>query len=836
MHKLRTSLFLLFYILIVSNSSFAARYDFERLDVAEVNAINGQGTVIGKTHSGEPFVWKLDKDSNSYLPENQEILTSTLSLTDLQLTDISNEFEGGSGGTITGWYVDENSIPQPIIWYAKITDRELQYTDLQLPPHELKTTFCSGDNTADFNVPECVREQDMLLLFNATQCAENANWQPGSSIIKGPVGFCAEANSIPICDFKIKRTRVEPPANNDPNADQNDNNDDENNDEDSFYWEYTQNSLFENQECITEDNARAIKLALQSQCDNSGWQDADPEAEEPPDPLIIQCDVGGKATGINVNGMIIGESYKTPGINPDRRPVAWFKTDSSTEQGDPTFTSGDLGTLRLDTTLDSEKETEIAIGQTQEQPSFNTSYRDGYLTSIEAINGNVTGMLKLTETDTLFTPTYWVVNDASSAELPLAMYKPDDNEGRNELPFTRDVVSAALAGNLVAGWYEDDNGNARPLTWTRAVENIDNELTTRFIPLPINLLEANPNGKILDMSTAREFVGTSKVTADDFGNEDRAFFGTDRCGVEDLNELLVTEQTANQFIIQEAYQLGVDAPPSRILTHVVNPETTEKSIYVLKPAKVLVDLAVELKADHDRLTVGDEHIYTITVKNNGKVDEETPENYATCVRITLEATVYEGEPAEGEEVDELAGGLTFLSYSSDANLICNITHINITCSIPRLDPGNANAITIRTKPRPLLADRTIRATTTVASTESEPPETEANNSTYVLTKVDRQGCFIATAAYGSYMEPEVATLRKFRDEVLMQFVLGQELVDIYYDYSPSVADHIGQNENLRTLTRFALTPVVYVIGYPLTSLSIALLLTGLLYRNKKALL
>jgi hypothetical protein len=69
-------------------------------------------------------------------------------------------------------------------------------------------------------------------------------------------------------------------------------------------------------------------------------------------------------------------------------------------------------------------------------------------------------------------------------------------------------------------------------------------------------------------------------------------------------------------------------------------------------------------------------------------------------------------------------------------------------------------------------------------------------------------CFIATAAYGSYMEPHVMTLRSFRDEYLLSNKLGRLFVDGYYKYAPPVADFIAKHETLRVATRIALLPIV----------------------------
>jgi len=70
----------------------------------------------------------------------------------------------------------------------------------------------------------------------------------------------------------------------------------------------------------------------------------------------------------------------------------------------------------------------------------------------------------------------------------------------------------------------------------------------------------------------------------------------------------------------------------------------------------------------------------------------------------------------------------------------------------------------------------------------------------------KDGCFIATAAYGSIFADEVRAFRTFRDRFLMRSSAGQKFVAIYYRLSPSLADIIRDDGALRLMVRVLLYP------------------------------
>ena len=64
-------------------------------------------------------------------------------------------------------------------------------------------------------------------------------------------------------------------------------------------------------------------------------------------------------------------------------------------------------------------------------------------------------------------------------------------------------------------------------------------------------------------------------------------------------------------------------------------------------------------------------------------------------------------------------------------------------------------------------------------------------------RIEKEGCFVATAVYSSYEHPSVLILRKFRDRYLLKRRWGVAFVNLYYKHSPKLAKQVKKSNILK---------------------------------------
>jgi len=75
---------------------------------------------------------------------------------------------------------------------------------------------------------------------------------------------------------------------------------------------------------------------------------------------------------------------------------------------------------------------------------------------------------------------------------------------------------------------------------------------------------------------------------------------------------------------------------------------------------------------------------------------------------------------------------------------------------------------------------------------------------------EKGGCFIATAAYGSYDADSVRVLRRFRDQRMAENAVGRWMIQTYYRLSPPLARRIADSPMAKRVTMACLDPIVWM--------------------------
>ncbi|MGY8813725.1 MAG: peptidylprolyl isomerase [Gammaproteobacteria bacterium] len=205
-----------------------------------------------------------------------------------------------------------------------------------------------------------------------------------------------------------------------------------------------------------------------------------------------------------------------------------------------------------------------------------------------------------------------------------------------------------------------------------------------------------------------------------------------------------------------------------------------------------------------------------------RIQNAGPDAAANIV-LSLSGTLDETDLADSAEIVELAAGAEISGFFSSP-LVCirddmvatyNIVAVNDTTTSFDSILSVSDEFEVLDNPPPVdIPDPPVTPTPT--------PTTGGGG-----------GCFIATAAYGSYMHPQVYKLREFRDNVLMKTSYGRDFISLYYKYSPPIATVIAENQFLRIVTRLLLTPVVFAVAFPLAGILILISLGLAIQVNRK---
>jgi len=104
----------------------------------------------------------------------------------------------------------------------------------------------------------------------------------------------------------------------------------------------------------------------------------------------------------------------------------------------------------------------------------------------------------------------------------------------------------------------------------------------------------------------------------------------------------------------------------------------------------------------------------------------------------------------------------------------------------------------------------------INNVEGGVPSEDSADGIYKSTEEEGGGCLIATATYGSEMAPQVQQLRELRDNQLLQTESGTQFMgmfnDVYYSFSPIIADYERENPYFKEMVKLAITPMISTLS------------------------
>lgn len=195
------------------------------------------------------------------------------------------------------------------------------------------------------------------------------------------------------------------------------------------------------------------------------------------------------------------------------------------------------------------------------------------------------------------------------------------------------------------------------------------------------------------------------------------------------------------------------------------------------------DIALTITPQNATFTLGANYTYTATVTNSGA---------SAATNLALQY--------------DLPAGLSFVSTGTGS--CCSASGTTVKCHVAELASNSNTDLSFVVN---ALSGGMYTANPFLSQNQTDS-NTSNNNSAVTINiaakEESSEGCFIATAAFGSLLHKEVKWLRRFRDSYLLTNTPGKTFVSLYYRYSPPLADKLRQNDTLRALMRGSLGPLV----------------------------
>jgi hypothetical protein len=126
---------------------------------------------------------------------------------------------------------------------------------------------------------------------------------------------------------------------------------------------------------------------------------------------------------------------------------------------------------------------------------------------------------------------------------------------------------------------------------------------------------------------------------------------------------------------------------------------------------------------------------------------------------------------------------------------------------PQVQPGGPGTLASVTIGNLKPATQYAVAVRTVEPCKPASPIASVTFKTPAMKFTQLSGCFVATAAWGSALAPDVAAMRKVRDRLRPQSTMFAVATDLYYRSGPAAAEVLRRSDTARALVRRLLGPI-----------------------------
>ncbi|QDK44050.1 hypothetical protein DOM22_02180 [Bdellovibrio sp. ZAP7] len=193
---------------------------------------------------------------------------------------------------------------------------------------------------------------------------------------------------------------------------------------------------------------------------------------------------------------------------------------------------------------------------------------------------------------------------------------------------------------------------------------------------------------------------------------------------------------------------------------------------------------------------GDSKIYTDPIVSDGYPTSTSGIDFRDLIFFYEEQI-----PADGNDPATTVGRITNASPTSVIPVSSTVFPPDVDDRLTGLTNGKTYCA--------VMANRDLAGNIYYFTPATVDPTTLCATPEPVVGLLDDKHCFIATAAFGSDMAPEVQSFREFRNKYLIPYAWGQNFVKTYYKYSPKYAAMISQNETAKIAVRGVLWPLLF---------------------------